>query len=166
MLRRLAAIPDRRANFVEEKTVAALAEPVRSQGWLAYRRPGYLEKTTTGQVAESLVVDGDRLSMVIAGQRPRLLDLHAEPALAALVDAIRGTLSGDLATLRRSYAVAMNGGIEAWTLTLTPGTPALADMLRQVVIEGAGANLRRVDILQTNGDRSVMTISALDQLVH
>ena len=166
VMRRLATVPDSRASFVEEKTVAALAEPVRSQGWLAYRRPGYLEKATTGPVAESLMVDGDRLSLIIAGQQPRLIDLRDEPALAALVDAIRGTLSGDVSTLRRSYAVAMKGDVGAWTLTLTPTTPPLTDMLRQVVVEGAAATLRRVETLQPNGDRSVMTISVPDQAVH
>ena len=128
--------------------------------------PGYLEKATTGPVGESLMVDGDRLSLIIAGQQPRLIDLHDEPALAALVDAIRGALSGDLPSLRRSYAVAMEGDVGAWTLTLTPAGPPLTDMLRQVVIEGAAGALRRVDTLQPNGDRSVMRISAPDQAVH
>ena len=112
------------------------------------------------------MVDGDRLSLIIAGQQPRLIDLRDEPALAALVDAMRGTLSGDLSTLRRSYAVAMRGDVGAWTLTLTPAAPPLTDMLRQVVVEGAAATLRRVETLQPNGDRSVMTISVPDRAVH
>ena len=165
-MQRLAAVPGSRASFVEEKTVAALAETVRSQGWLAYRRPGYLEKTTTGPVAESLLVDGDQLSLTIAGQQPRLIDLHDEPALAALVDGLRGTLSGNLPILRRSYAVAMTGEVGAWTLTLTPLGPPLTDMLRQVVIEGSSGVVRRVETVQPNGDRSVMSISTPDQAVH
>ncbi len=160
LMRRLAAVPESRASFVEEKTVAALAQPVRSQGWLAYRRPGYLEKATTGPVPENLLVDGDRLSLLLQGQQPRLIDLNAEPALAALVDAVRGTLSGDLPTLRRSYAVAMQGDLGAWRLTLTPLRPPLTDMLRGVTVEGAGTALRSVLTVQANGDRSVMTIGA------
>ncbi len=159
-MRRLAAVPESRASFVEDKTVAALAQPLRSQGWLAYRRPAYLEKATTEPVPENLLVDGDRLSLLVQGQQPRLIDLNAEPALAALVDAVRGTLSGDLTALRRSYALALQGHPDAWRLTLTPLRPPLTDMLREVVVEGAGTALRSVRTVQANGDRSVMTIGS------
>ncbi len=162
LMRHLAAVPESRASFVEEKTVAALAEPVRSQGRLVYRRPDYLEKMTTAPVSERLVVDGDRLWLVLNGHSPRMIDLRSEPAVAALVDAIRGTLSGDLPMLNRSYAVTMEGGFDSWRLILTPRTAPITDMLRQAIIEGSGTALRRVTTVQPNGDRSVLTIGAPD----
>jgi hypothetical protein len=158
-MHRLAAVRESRARFVEDKTLAALAQPVRSEGWLVYRRPDHLEKTTTGPVPESLMVDGDRLSVMAEGEQPRLFDLATQPALAGLVEAVRGTLAGDLPALRRTYTVAMRGDLAAWRLALAPAGPPLTDLLRQVVVEGAGTTLRRVAIEQANGDRSVMTIS-------
>jgi outer membrane lipoprotein-sorting protein len=158
LMRRLAAVPASRASFTEEKTIAALTEPVRSEGWLAYRRPDHLEKTTTGPNRESLMVDGDRLSIIADDQQPRIIELDSEPSLRALVDAVRGTLSGDLATLRQSYDVAMQGTMEAWRLILTPRDQSLKQLLRQVTVDGAGTELRAVRIVQANGDQSLMTI--------
>lgn len=155
---RLATVRESRARFVEEKTLAALDRPLRSEGWLLYRRPAFFEKTTTAPIQESVMVDGDRLSLVSAGQPPRLLDLGAEPGLHALVDAVRGTLAGDLATLRRSYRVTFEGDPSGWRLTLVPLGEPLARLLREVVVAGTGTNLGEVRFLQANGDRSVMTI--------
>ena len=157
-MHRLAAIPESHVAFTEVKTLSALTEPVRSQGRLVYRRPGHLEKITTGPVPESLMVDDDRLSMISDDQPPRLIELDSEPALRALVDAVRGTLSGDLATLRRSYDVAMQGTLSGWQLILTPRGQPLTKLLRQITVEGAGSDLHALRVIQANGDQSLMTI--------
>ena len=158
LMSRLAAVPTSRASFTEEKTIAALTEPVRSEGLLVYRRPDHLEKTTTAPNRESLMVDGDRLSIVADDQQPRIIELDSEPSLRAMVYPVRGTLSGDLAALRRSYDVAMQGTLAAWRLTLTPREQSLKQLLRQVTVEGTGTELRAVRIVQANGDQSSMTI--------
>jgi outer membrane lipoprotein-sorting protein len=158
LMNRLAAVPASRAKFTEEKTIAALTEPVRSEGWLVYRRPDHLEKTTITPNRESLMVDGDRLSIIADDQQPRIIELDSEPSLRALVDAVRGTLSGDLAALRRSYDVVMQGTLAAWHLILTPRDQSLKQLLRQVTVDGTGAELRAVRIVQANGDQSLMTI--------
>lgn len=158
LMHRLAAIPESHVAFTEVKTLSALTEPVRSQGRLVYRRPGHLEKITTGPVPESLMVDDDRLSMISDDQPPRLIELDSEPALRALVDAVRGTLSGDLATLRRSYDVAMQGTLSGWQLILTPRGQPLTKLLRQITVEGAGSDLHALRVIQANGDQSLMTI--------
>jgi outer membrane lipoprotein-sorting protein len=159
LMARLATVQERRAAFTEEKRIAALTGPVESRGWLVYRRPSHLEKTTTAPRPESLMVDGDQLSVLEEGQAPVLIDLASQPAARALVDAVRATLAGDLATLRRSYDVAMTGTLAGWTLALTPRDPAITGLLRGITVEGAGIELRTVRIEQADGDASVMTIS-------
>ena len=72
---RLAQAPQRRANFVEEKTLAALTVPLRSEGRLEYRRPDHLEKITTAPQYESLVVEGGRLVIAAGGDPPRVVEL-------------------------------------------------------------------------------------------
>ncbi len=158
---RLAAVPERRATFQEDKTIAALATPVHANGRLAFRRPGYLEKITYPPAAEAIVVDGSRLAITLGDEPPNSVDLEAHPEVGALVEAIRGTLAGDLPGLRRSYAVVMDGSAGGgWRLTLQPADPRVAQFVKQVEIDGQGTDLRRVDIQQANGDRSVMTITA------
>ena len=156
---RLAAVPERRATFQEDKTIGALTTPLHSNGRLAFRRPSRLEKITFPPAAETIVVDGSRLAITIGDEPPRSVDLDAHPEVAALVEAVRGTLAGDLAALRRNYAVTMEGSVGAWQLTLRPADARVAALVRAVAIAGRNTDVQRVDITQANGDRSVMTIT-------
>jgi len=163
LMRRLAAVQRAEATFTERKTLAALAEPVVTHGHLVWRRPAYLAKITDPPDAETLVVDGDTLTVSGGADgehaAPRRLDLSGEPGLRALVDAVRGTLAGDLVVLSAAYAVTMAGGLADWTLTLTPRAPEVARYLTRAVLGGTGAALRSVAFAQPNGDGSVMTIA-------
>jgi len=161
VMARLAAAPQRRAAFIEDKRVAALEQPLHSAGTLAYSRPDHLEKTTTAPAPERLVVDGARLTVTAGNNSPHVVDLGGQPAALALIDTIRGILSGDLALLRRSYDVTGGGSMSAWRLLLRPRDPALARLVREVHIEGAGADVRSIDTVQANGDTDRLTITPL-----
>jgi hypothetical protein len=141
--------------------MANLTRPLRDSGRLSYRRPSHLEKITVEPQPESLVVDGDRLTLAEGNAAPRVIDLNAEPAIRALVDAIRGTLSGDLAALRRSYRVSLLGDVAAWRLTLTPTNPSVAQFIDSTTLEGAGTSLRVVRTAQSNGDDVRMMITPI-----
>src|SRR5271166_1056257 len=158
LMQMLARVPESSASFAEVKVIAMLTRPLHATGRLLYRRPAHLEKVTLEPQPERLVVDGNRLTLTEANETPRIIDLDAEPAIRALVDAIRGTLSGDLAALRRSYAVTMEGGVSDWRLTLTPSDPGVARLVTRTTIAGAGTALRLVQTTQANGDEIRMTI--------
>lgn len=159
LMQMLARVPESNATFVEVKTLAMLTRPLRASGRLAYRRPAHLEKITLEPQAESLVVDGDKLTFTEGGDSSRTIDLSGEPVIHALVDAVRGTLSGDLAALRRSYAVTMTGTVANWHLTLTPNDASVARLIVRTTIDGNGTALRLVHTTQADGDEMLMTIS-------
>lgn len=158
LMERLARVAERQATFHEEKTLAALERPIASAGRLVYRRPNHLEKLTTEPMTESLVVDGGKLTIAIGKEPSRTVDLGSAPELQALVDTVRGTLAGDLATLQRYYSVAAEGTASSWRLTLAPATPVVARFVRQVVVDGTAANPTLIRILQANGDEQRMFI--------
>jgi outer membrane lipoprotein-sorting protein len=157
----LARVPEARSRFIETKSIAALSEPLTATGTLYYRRPSHLEKITAPPHPEQLVVDGDQLALKEGDKAARVVDLGSQPRLRALVDAIRGTLSGDLALLQRWYRVEMTGSTAAWTLTLTPIDAGVASLIKFIVIQGSGASLRAMRTVQANGDDSRMTIDPL-----
>lgn len=159
LMRRLAAIPARRASFSEEKSVAALTVPLISHGVLVYRRPNYLEKITTDPRPETLIVNGDQLSLATMGQKPRVFSLESQPVAAALVDSVRAALAGDVPGLQRFYRITASGGLTSWTLLLTPIAPSLARVLRNVTLTGAGTDIRGIRISEANGDGQSMTIT-------
>jgi len=151
-------------RFAETKTSALLKAPIESSGTLTYAAPSRLEKRTLAPRDERFAVDGETVVVEMparnAGEKRRLeLRLGDYPAIRAFVESIRGTLAGDLAALRRHYRVELEGAWSDWRLHLLPSDPQMAELVLKVVIGGAGGEVRRVEILEASGDRSVMTIT-------
>jgi hypothetical protein len=147
-----------RATFQEKKFLALLDKPVESSGELVFTPPDRLEKRTVKPRAESVVVDRDQLVLDRGGRR-LVLSLRESPAVAVLVESIRGTLAGDLASLTRTYSVALDGNPAAWRLVLRPLDASAATLVERIEIGGAHARVNKVEIFQADGDRSLMAIT-------
>jgi Outer membrane lipoprotein carrier protein LolA-like len=155
----LSAVRESRGSFREEKSLAALATPLVSEGTLHYVAPAHLEKRTSGPTREDLVVDGDELTIRKPSENlNRTLRLEQQPQIRALVESIRSTLAGDLSTLRRYYSVGLDGSTERWRLTLVPLDSRTREFLKVVRIDGIGRDIVGVDTVEANGDTSHMTI--------
>lgn len=157
---RLAQVPEQQASFEEQKTLAALDQPLHSSGYLFYRRPGHLEKITRAPRPESVIVDGERLTLTSADGTSHVIDLDNQPELRALIDTLRASLAGDLATLRQFYRVSADGSMAAWRLTLVPTDRGLARFLRETTIDGSGTALHAIRVVEANGNEQLMTIDA------
>ena len=66
----------------------------------------------------------------------RRLALDSVPELAAMVDAMRGTLSGDGTALQRYFSPGRRARAARWTLTLVPLDYRLLGVVRQLRIDG------------------------------
>jgi hypothetical protein len=75
-----------------------------------------------------------------------------------LVGSVRNTLAGDRGALERQYRLDLQGGAEGWSLTLLPSDPAIAAIVQRIRITGVRDELRQIEVLQTDGDRSVMQV--------
>lgn len=143
--------------FVEEDDFAILDRPVKSSGVLVYDAPDRLEKKTLKPKQQSLILQGDDLT-VQRGHRKYRMQLSSYPQVAPLVDAIRDTLAGDEAGLEGVFKVGFTGTAGHWKLELVPLEKDVARRVRRVQIAGARDEIRSVEILQVNGDRSLMTL--------
>jgi outer membrane lipoprotein-sorting protein len=147
-------------RFTEVKTSALLKAPIESRGTLRYTAPDRLEKHTRSPRDERLVADRDTVVVERPARNERFeLRLADYPAVRASIESMRGTLAGDLAALRRHYRVELEGEWADWRLHLLPSDPELAELVQKVLIGGAGGEVRRIEILEASGDRSVMTIA-------
>jgi len=146
-------------SFVEKKYLAILDRPVESSGVLSYSPPDRLEKRTLLPKPESLVLNGNQL-VAERGKQRVTLQLQQYPEISAVVGGIRQTLSGDLGALERDYRVVLRGGPESWVLTLLPSDPRIAAIVLRIEISGSGSSLRQIEMLQADGDRSVMMIGS------
>ena len=163
----LGAQRERHARFTERKFSALLKTPIESSGTLIFRAPGYLEKRTIQPQSETVRIEGSVVTYETAGRgaaQKRTFSLSDAPLLAALIESLRATLGGDLPALRRHYEVSTSVPVSqtgGWQLTLVPRERALFDAVSKIVLRGAGAEVGAVEIVEANGDLTLMQISAL-----
>ena len=160
LMQALARNTSARATFTEQKFIALLDKPVLSSGELFYTAPDRLEKRTLKPRPESLLIEGGNLT-VERGKRRMVLRLQEHPELVAFTESIRGTLAGDTIALKRIYNLDLEGSEEHWTLTLRPIETKMLDVVQRIRIAGSRAEVKSIEIEQTDKDRSVMLIEKL-----
>ena len=158
LMESLAAVKSVQATFREEKDLAILQQPMETTGILRYRAPSYLKKQTLTPQPESYEVDEEWLVIDSPTEGRRNVNLRGYPLIRALVEAIRGTLAGDLRTLERYYQIQLQGQPADWTLRLRPTDKELAEHVNAVIIQGQDNRVLKVETLETDGDRSIMTV--------
>ena len=146
------------ASFVEERHVKGFDGPLESRGELSFTAPDRFVRRTLSPVKEAMSVHGQVLTLTRGG-RSRTLQLDAAPEAAAIVEAIRGTLTGNGAVLQRHYRVTLSGTPDQWVLDLGPRDPQLYQLVREVQIRGQRGVVRFIEVWLAGGDRSRMTIT-------
>ena len=145
------------AHFTEERYVSGIDGPLRASGTLSFSAPDRFARQTLEPQAESMVVDGNQL-VLKRGGRTRQMALDAIPEVTALVEAVRGTFTGNAGTLQQHFDTQVDGNAAQWTLTLKPKAGGLASQVRELQIVGQGPNLRSVALWLAGGDHSLMLI--------
>ena len=150
-----------KARFSEKKHLSVLDEPIEVSGTLAFA-PGWLEKHTLQPRPERMIVDGGKLIIEIGPERKtRRLRLQDYPAIWGLVEGMRATLTGDLETLRRFYDIELHGTRGDWELLMIPSRSEVSAVVRLVSIRGGNGHITIIEVVQANGDRSVMRVEEL-----
>lgn len=150
-----------KAKFVEKKYFAILDKPVVSTGEMTYTAPDRLEKRTLTPKVETLLLDKDILSIERDKQKLSI-NLANQPEALAFVDSIRGTLSGNRAALEKNYALHLAGNADKWVLTLLPSDQKIASLVQRITVSGNKNQVRVIEYLQADGDRSVLNIDPVD----
>jgi outer membrane lipoprotein-sorting protein len=143
-----------RAKFIEKKYISFLDRPVVSTGEMTYTAPDRLEKRTVTPKPEILLLDRDMLSIVREKQRLSI-NLASQPEALAFIDSIRGTLA-------KNYLLHLAGSFDNWTLTLLPSDQKIAALVQRIVVTGSRGQVRSIEYLQADGDRSVLSIEPLE----
>lgn len=123
------------ARFTEQRFVHGLEGPLDARGTLSFDAPDKLVRRTLSPRVETMAVEGNTLTLSRGG-RNRTLTLDSMPELLGLVEAMRGTLTGDGATLQRYFRSTVSGSAANWTLDLVPADSRLAAQVRSIRISG------------------------------
>jgi hypothetical protein len=159
LMRELAQVKTANARFLERRHLGILTAPLESSGTLVYIAPDRLEKHTLRPRPESLVLERNELTVESKERNQRrTLVLQDYPVIWAFVESIRATLAGDLPALSRFYQVGLDGGERQWRLSLIPSDPRMQDVVSEIRISGDRSWINAIEMIETGGDRSVMTI--------
>ena len=88
------------ARFEETRLVSGIDGPLFSSGTLSFTAPDAFARRTLRPREESMTVQGNVMTLKRGG-RSRQMTLDAVPELTALVEAMRGTLTGDAVALQK-----------------------------------------------------------------
>jgi len=158
----LSKVTSTKASFVETKTMKLLKKPLVLTGQLVYKAPDYLQKKVKSPTPSTFTINGQRVKAEELNKELREFSLDESILLQALVESLRATLSGNLGTLRDFYEVSASGTYASWTLELEPIDDDVKIYIRHIQIAGQNTNITRIDTVESNNDRSVMSITPLN----
>jgi outer membrane lipoprotein-sorting protein len=159
LMQTMSTIQSATRKFTERKYVSMLTTPLESSGTLLYQAPDRLEKHTLTPREEHMTLDHGVIVLYRPGQGKRTMMVNQYPAVGAFVESMRATLAGDQPTLEHYFEVKLEGNATRWRVQLTPRDQAVRDMVREIHLEGRNAAINSVEILEANGNHSLMTIS-------
>jgi outer membrane lipoprotein-sorting protein len=145
------------ATFVEQREVSVLDRTVTTSGRLSFEAPDTFVRENLKPMRERVAVVGNTLTMS-RGERTRSVALDSVPEAAVVIEAIRGTLTGNRDALQRVFDATVSGNAEQWTLDLVPREPRLRTQVSSVRVAGRRAEVRQMQVQMPDGDRSTMTI--------
>lgn len=158
LMRLLARQTSGEARFTEQRFVRGFDGPLLASGTLRHTAPDRLERHTLQPRPESMVVQGNTVTLTRSG-RSRTLSLDSTPELLGLVEAMRGTLAGDAAVLERHFRTALAGSPSNWSLELLPRDERLAAQVQNLRLSGREGTLLGVELDFRNGDRAVTAVT-------
>ncbi len=156
----LGRVKSGQASFVEQRQVQVLGRTLESTGRLSFRAPDVFSRETLTPRHEKMEVDGNLLTLS-SGDRSRTMQLDSSPEAAVVVEAIRGTLTGNRSALEHSFSASVAGNAASWTLDLVPRDQHLRELVGSVHLVGRESFVREMQVRLADGDRTTMTIEPL-----
>ncbi len=144
-------LPGLSARFREEKRMALLAVPIRSEGEIHFAPPGRLMRKVTSPAASAALIADGRLTFTVDGQRQEI-DLSRNAVVAGFVDTFRHVLAGDRAALEATYSIAYRATDDGWELRLRPRAAPLDQFLQEMLMRGRGVGISSMRMVEVNGD--------------
>jgi hypothetical protein len=156
---KLANVKVAKAEFTETRYLKLLIAPVQSTGVLTYTAPDKFEKLTLKPVEEKMTIAKHLVTLEEPAKgRKNTITPNSFPALSALIDALRGALSGNATLLAETFKIKIEGAASQWKLTLIPKEAVQYGYIHKITVSGKQDTLDSMEVLQADGDRSVLSM--------
>ncbi|WP_263262336.1 outer membrane lipoprotein carrier protein LolA [Pseudomonas sp. RIT-PI-S] len=145
-----------RGPFIQEKFLRALPQPLTSQGQFVLAKAHGLLWQLQRPLRQDIRINADGIARRDASGWQALPGSHAGAQQNRLFFAV---LQGDSSALERDFELAVSGDSQAWAVQLTPRSALLKQVFQRIEIRG-GAYVQRIELFETQGDRTVLTLPA------
>ena len=142
-------------RFVQERHLSLFSEPLRSEGFLCFQKPGHIRWETTVPYKSILVSDGSGVAQFEwTDEKWKKLDLGLGDALQNVVSQIAEVMDGRFASDQRSYTATVTNAADAIIITLVPKNESMRKMMAAIEVHLAAdlKGTRRVVLRENGGD--------------
>jgi outer membrane lipoprotein-sorting protein len=142
-------------RFVQERHLSLFNEPLRSEGFLCFQKPGRIRWETTVPYKSILLSDGSGLAQFEwTDEKWRKLDLGLGDALQNVVSQIAGVMDGGYASNRSGYAASVTNNADEMVITLIPQNETVRKMMAAIEVHLTAdlKQTRRVVLRENGGD--------------
>lgn len=139
-------------NFVQEKHLRALAQPLTSQGRFVLARDHGLLWLLRTPLRQDYRINANGIARRDPDGWQTLPNQSAGAQQNRLFFAV---LQGDSSGLQRDFELSLSGDAEHWQLRLTPRSLLLKQIFTRIDITG-GRFVERIDLAETQGDSTVL----------
>ena len=140
--------------FHEVRESPWLAAPAESRGTL-HSNPGRLEKRVESPRQETWLILEDRMEWTGPnGAGSKRILFSGAPAVAALAQALRSVIAGELVALEKNFRIEIRGDERLWTAQLLPLGAEVARSLDHLELRGSGGQLQVIIVAERQGERT------------
>lgn len=139
-------------RFVQDKHIAVLPQPLRSEGRFSYDPQQGLEWETLSPIANRLTFNEQGISQTVDGQVVWEIDA-SQPAAVTISQVMSSVLAMDWKVLQDYFSLQGQVEGEGWRLHLTPRDSALKQVVEAISIAG-DSEVESLTLMEANGDRT------------
>ena len=156
MAQRMEQAPVLRAEFVQEKAMAAFKKPLKTRGRLVFARGQGVIWQIEAPLRLTYVLGDDRIVEIGEDGIAQVRTARDIPGLAQIGSLFRALLGAQTEALADVFVVTPEGTLDAWRLTLVPKPGPLAQAMREIRMSG-GRHVEHIRIEEASGDSTTLT---------
>jgi outer membrane lipoprotein-sorting protein len=149
------------ARFVQERHLSLFEQPLRSEGYLCFQKPGRIRWEITQPYQAILLSDGKGVAQFEqVGEQWKKLELGLADAVQNVVSQIGAIMEGRYAARQREYSVSAASTAGGLLVTLTPQQPAMRKVMHAIEVHLApDFRTRQVVLREVGGDYTEIRFS-------
>lgn len=155
MAQHLEQAPVVRAEFTQEKVMAAFKKPMRTRGRLVFARDQGVIWQIDAPIKLAYVLGDNRIAEVGEDGIAQIRTARDIPGFSQVSSLFRALLGAETDTLTESFVVTTEGTLDSWRLTLVPKPGPLIQTMREIRLSGS-RHVERIRLEEANGDNTTL----------